>query len=68
MGLSFDSVDGGRPGHGPDCPRPTGTTSLSSLTINDGRGRVHPFFVMDVRVLWITCAEARKRTHLVIGS
>jgi hypothetical protein len=28
-------------------PRPTGTTSLSSLTLSDGKLRVHRFFAMD---------------------
>jgi hypothetical protein len=47
MGLSFDSVDGDRPGTRGSgvCPRPTGTTSLSCLTIIDGWARGKPLFL-----------------------
>jgi hypothetical protein len=69
MGLSFDSVDGDRPGHGPDLPASNWyhQSQQSHHKRRQGPGYT-PFFVIDVRVLWIICAEARKRTHLVIGS
>jgi hypothetical protein len=69
MGLSFDSVDGDRPGHGPDLP--ASNWYHQSQQSHHKRQQVlgyTPFFVMDVRVLWIIYAEARKRTYLVIGS
>jgi hypothetical protein len=40
------------------CPRPTGTTSLSRLTIIESRFRAHPIPGMDIRVLRVTVTRS----------
>jgi hypothetical protein len=69
MGLSFDSVDGDRPGHGPEFAASNWYHQSQQSHHKRWQGPGYtPFFVMNVRVLRIIYAEARKRTHLVIGS
>ena len=69
MGPSFDSVDGDRPGRGPDVPASNWyhQSQQSHHKRRQGPGYT-PFFVMNARALWIIYAEASRRPDFVIGS